>query len=122
MVTPALEQPLEQAHEWTADELLALPEDERYELVEGKLIAMAPPPGLGHGLYTNRLNYMITAHVLQNKLGVVVAAETGFRLRRRPDTVQAADVAFVTKQRRPKKLPMGGIPRPAPGGVLSLIA
>ncbi len=35
------------------------------------------------------------------------AAETGFRLTRNPDTVRAADIAFVSKDRLPAKLPKG---------------
>ena len=38
-------------------------------------------------------------HVEANDLGVVFAAETGFRLATDPDTVRAPDVAFITKTR-----------------------
>ena len=41
----------------------------------------------------------IQTHVEPRRLGVVVAAETGFLLRRAPDTVRAADVAFVRMDR-----------------------
>ena len=34
-------------------------------------------------------------HVKNNNLGVVYAAETGFKLESNPDTVRAPDVAFV---------------------------
>jgi hypothetical protein len=39
------------------------------------------------------------AFVLDHDLGEILAAETGFLLARDPDTVRAADVAFVSKQR-----------------------
>jgi Uma2 family endonuclease len=99
MLTPAAEKLM------TADELLRLPADERYELVKGVLVPMSPPPGPEHGALTNRLGYFITHHVFQNKLGEVFAAETGFRIARDPDTVRAADVAYVAKERLPGKLP-----------------
>ena len=90
----------------TAEELLQLSSKGRFELVKGELIEMSPP-GYEHGSITNRLNYLITHHVVQNKLGEVLAAETGFRLSRNPDTVRAPDVAFVAKSRLPAKLPKG---------------
>jgi Uma2 family endonuclease len=65
------------------------------------------PPGYEHGKYVNRLDYFITHHVMQNDLGEVVAAETGFRLSRDPDTVRAPDIAFVSKARRPFVPPTG---------------
>jgi Uma2 family endonuclease len=45
-------------------------------------------------------------YILENKLGVIFAAETGFILATNPDTVRAPDVAFVRKER----LPAGGLP------------
>jgi Uma2 family endonuclease len=41
----------------------------------------------------------LARHVEANDLGVVFAAETGFRLASDPDTVRAPDVAFVIKTR-----------------------
>ena len=80
----------------TADELLAMPDDGyRYELVKGELIRMAPPPGLEHGKVTMNLAGPLYQHVKNNNLGVVYAAETGFKLESNPDTVRAPDVAFV---------------------------
>jgi Uma2 family endonuclease len=66
---------------------------------------MSPPPGTEHGALTHELAYLITHHVKQNNLGRVFAAETGFRIARDPDTVRAADVAYVAKERLPGKLP-----------------
>jgi Uma2 family endonuclease len=48
--------------------------------------------------------------VSQHKLGLTVGAETGFILRRRPDTVRGADVAFVSKARLPDPLPKSYFP------------
>lgn len=83
----------------TADDLLALPDDGfRYELVDGELRKMAPA-GSQHGRVTHKIEIDLGRYVEANDLGVVFAAETGFRLRSDPDTVRAPDVAFVAKKR-----------------------
>ena len=84
----------------TAAELLAMPDDGyRYELVKGELIRMAPPPGSEHGEVTMNLAGPLYQHVKKNSLGVVYAAETGFKLESNPDTVRAPDIAFVRIER-----------------------
>jgi len=83
----------------TADELLALPRGEfRYELVNGELKKMSPA-GQKHGRITVRLTEPLAKHVRDNQLGQVYAAETGFKLKSNPDTVRAADIAFVRRER-----------------------
>jgi Uma2 family endonuclease len=84
---------------FTADDLLKEPRDGyRYELTKGKLIR-EPPAGNIHGKRTMRLGWRLARHVEANDLGVVFAAETGFRLASDPDTVRAPDIAFVSKAR-----------------------
>jgi len=90
----------------TAEELLRLSSKGRYELVKGALVEMTPP-GYEHGSTTMRFAIRIANHAIANDLGEVVAAETGFRLSRDPDTVRGADVAFVSKARRPAIPPTG---------------
>ena len=70
----------------------------RYELVKGELTKM-PPAGNIHGKRTMRLGWRLARHVEANDLGIVFAAETGFRLASDPDTVRAPDVALVIKTR-----------------------
>jgi Uma2 family endonuclease len=83
----------------TADELLRLPDDGlRHELVAGELRTMAPT-GNEHGWLTSDLHISLGSHVHSRGLGRVFAAETGFVLARNPDTVRAADVAFVRRER-----------------------
>ena len=57
------------------------------------------PPGHLHGVRTMRLGWRLAQHVEANDLGVVYAAETGFKLASDPDTVRAPDIAFVSKNR-----------------------
>jgi Uma2 family endonuclease len=83
----------------TAEDLLRMPDDGlRYELVRGQLLTM-PPAGNVHGNRTMRLGWRLAQHVESNDLGVVYAAETGFKLTSNPDTVRGADIAFVSKTR-----------------------
>jgi len=83
----------------TADELLAMGEDDRYELVEGVLVPMSPPPAPQHGHVAMMLALQAGSYVMIHQLGWTFAAETGFRLRRDPDTVRAPDFAFVARGR-----------------------
>jgi Uma2 family endonuclease len=83
----------------TAEELLELPDDGlRHELVEGELRTMTPA-GAEHGLVALRIGARILEHVDEHGLGAAYAAETGFVLRRGPDTVRAPDAAFVASER-----------------------
>jgi Uma2 family endonuclease len=83
----------------TADELLRMPEDGfRYELVKGELRQEASA-GHEHGRVVINFTWRLAQYVTTNQLGVVYAAETGFKLATNPDTVRAPDVAFVSKER-----------------------
>ena len=84
----------------TAGELLARPDDGScYELIKGELIKVSPPPGHEHGLVTMNIAGPLYEHVKARSLGKVYAAETGFLLEQNPDTVRAADVSFVSRER-----------------------
>ncbi|HYM00818.1 MAG TPA: Uma2 family endonuclease [Blastocatellia bacterium] len=83
----------------TAEELLLMPDDGfRYELVKGELKKMAPASH-EHGRVTMNISTPLDSHVRTNDLGIVFAAETGFKLASNPDTVRAPDVAFVSRSR-----------------------
>ncbi len=79
----------------TADDLLKIPDDGfRYELIRGELKQMAPA-GFEHGRIAAILTASLVQHVMPQKLGVVCAAETGFKISSNPDHVRAPDVAFI---------------------------
>ena len=83
----------------TADDLLRMPDDGyRYELLEGKLVKLAPA-SREYGKYAAHVMARLWQHVNVNQLGEVSAAETGFRLASNPDTVRAPDAAFVSVAR-----------------------
>jgi len=91
----------------SAEELsrLNLP-DKRTELVRGRLV-VREPAGFRHGSIAAALATEIAVYVRQTHAGLVLAAETGFRLATNPDTVRAPDVAFVRADRLPASLPIG---------------
>ena len=90
----------------TADELLLMPDDGyKYELVEGRLRKTTPAGSL-HGVVGMRLAIALGAYLDDHHLGVLFAADTGFKLATNPDTVRAPDIAFVARER----IPAAGIP------------
>jgi len=83
----------------TAEKLALMPNNgKRCELVDGVLHMMSPAGGR-HGRIAAKLLLRVGSHVEQRRLGETFAAETGFVLSRNPDTVRAADVSFVSKER-----------------------
>ncbi len=91
----------------TADELLRLDiPDKRTELIRGRLI-VREPAGFRHGVVAQNIGWRIGEFVAAHALGVVVAAETGFKLESNPDTVRAPDAGFVSRSRLPETLPKG---------------
>ncbi|MEO7998969.1 MAG: Uma2 family endonuclease [Gemmatimonadaceae bacterium] len=93
----------------TAEQLLTYDaRGQRTELVRGRLV-VKEPAGYVHGSIAARVLVRIAVFLETDQrvrsaahpLGDVLAAETGFTLQRRPDTVRAPDVAFVAWERIP---------------------
>lgn len=83
----------------TADELFRMSADGfRYELVQGELRRMSPA-GYQHGRIVMNVAAPLDQFVRTRRLGTVCAAEMGFLLHENPDTVRAADVAFIRRER-----------------------
>jgi Uma2 family endonuclease len=91
----------------TADQLqrLYLPR-KRTELIRGSL-RVREAAGFRHGEITATLALAIGQHVMAHGLGLLLAAETGFKLESDPDTVRAPDIAFIRRDRRPVPSPTG---------------
>lgn len=89
----------------TVEQLLRMPDDgNRYELVAGELRKMVPA-GWRHGDVGGRLHSLLGHCIVENRLGKVFSAETGFLLARDPDTVRAPDVAFIHRDHLPAEEP-----------------
>jgi len=96
----------------TADELLAMGDIGRCELIYGELVMMSPA-GLPHGVVAMRIGSFLREFVDGHGLGVVLAAETGFKIETDPDLVRAPDASFIRNERLVAGLPRGffeGVP------------
>jgi len=93
---------------YTAEELSEVSRDtsRSYELKKGKLTIMSPA-GSDHGDLAMGIGARMRIYAEDHDLGVVFAAETGFKLDENPDTVLAPDASFVAKNR----LPDGPLPK-----------
>jgi Uma2 family endonuclease len=69
----------------------------RYDLVDGKVIAM-PPAGPIHGKLDSSLSLALGTHIRARSMGHHLL-NVGFILRRDPDLVRAADQAFVSREK-----------------------
>jgi len=81
----------------TADELYAMGDIGRCELIYGELVMMSPG-GARHGMVAARIGRILGQFVDDHDLGATFAAETGFIIQQ-PDLVRAPDAAFVRKNR-----------------------
>lgn len=71
-----------------------------YEYVKGELVPM-PAPSVEHGLITVNVLRQLDAYVHENQLGIVVCAETSFKVGER---VLKPDIAFTAASRIPEAL------------------
>jgi Uma2 family endonuclease len=107
----------------TVEDLASLEGDGyRYDLLEGDLIRVSPA-GFRHGRLAaeiaRRLGNFLAEHP---HVGVVVGAETGFRLRRDPDTVLGPDAAVVRTDRLPAAQLQAGYLELAPDLAVEIVS
>jgi len=81
----------------------------RYELIQGELKQMWPA-GFNHGAKGMNLAVALGQHVKANNLGIVLLAETGYKIAENPDTVRAPDISFVRRERIPAREVTGYFP------------
>jgi Uma2 family endonuclease len=89
---------MEPAPPVTGDELYRMGDLGRTELVKGEIVRMSPT-GFTHGRIENRIGRVLGNFVSKQALGEVVSGEVGIYTGRNPDTVRAADVAFISNER-----------------------
>jgi Uma2 family endonuclease len=82
----------------TGEMLFKLGDIGRTELVRGEIVYMSPT-GHPHGFLESNFDRVLGTFVHQHKLGRVFVGEVGIYTQRNPDTVRAADVAFISRQR-----------------------
>jgi Uma2 family endonuclease len=85
----------------TAEQFEQLPDDGKlYELIDGELREMAPTVNW-HGEVESNLVIRLGSHVQRHALGRVSCGEVLYIVRRNPDRVRAADIAFIRQERVP---------------------
>jgi Uma2 family endonuclease len=82
----------------TGEELFLSPDLGPCELVDGRIVPLSPT-GRAHGRSGARLATRLSFYVEGNERGEVLTGEVGIYIRRDPDTVRAADVAFISHER-----------------------
>jgi Uma2 family endonuclease len=85
----------------TAEQLLAMGNIGRCELVEGRIIMLSPTGGQ-HGIIEGRFYKALDAFVTPRHLGLVMVGEVGIYTRRHPDTVRGADALYISNERAAK--------------------
>lgn len=82
----------------TGEELFRRPDLEPCELVNGRVVPTMPT-GDEHGDVELELGMRLRAYGKESKRGRAIGGEVGIYIRRDPDTVRAADIVFISRER-----------------------
>ncbi|VAW41745.1 hypothetical protein MNBD_CHLOROFLEXI01-2033 [hydrothermal vent metagenome] len=104
----------------TGDELLEMGDIGRCELVTGEIIKMSPT-NVEHSYLENEIGALLREFIASRDLGWVFVGEVGIFTRHDPDTVRGADVAFISKERIPKR-PRQGFLDIAPELIVEIVS
>lgn len=102
----------------TGDELLDMGDIGPCELIDGRIVPM-PPAGEEHGMVEFTLGRKLGNFVEDNQAGRIVGGETGIYIRRNPDRIRGADIAFIARDRVSDK-PSAGFLEIAPDLVVEV--
>src|ERR1700674_5403974 len=84
---------------WADEELMALPGEGKYELVDGELVHMSHA-GARHGSIVTKLLVRLHIFATERQLGHVFEGQTGYRF---PDgNLRSPDVSFIAAGRLPE--------------------
>lgn len=94
MSTITLSPPLKNPKIWTDDELMSLPDGNRYELINGELVDMGNSGAL-HGYVCSILVMALMNYILPRKLGIILDSSTAFTMQN--GNKRSPDISFVSK-------------------------
>lgn len=104
----------------TIEDYLALPDDGRMtELVLGRVVEVVSP-GFEHGDVCGEIFYQIKHIIKRTGAGRVVTNDTSILIRRDPDTLRGADVAYFSAAKVPPPEQRRGVPPMAPDLVVEV--
>jgi Uma2 family endonuclease len=86
-----------QPKSWTYEDYYALPGDQRYEVIDGELLAMAPSPESDHQKFARALVRRLDSYVLSSKLGELLWAPLDVILD--DENIVQPDLVFVRADR-----------------------
>ena len=82
----------------TGEELYAMGDLGRTELIDGQLVSLMPT-GKEHGRIEALIAILLGMFVLKTRSGNVLSGETGVYIRRNPDSIRAFDVGYISAER-----------------------
>lgn len=82
----------------TGEELYRMGDIGPAELIRGEIVRCMPT-GHPHGLIENIIGALLYIYLQAKRIGHALSGEVGIYTRRNPDTVRAADVAFISNER-----------------------
>lgn len=88
---------LKEKRKLTYDDYLKIPDEKRYELIEGELY-MVPAPDFNHQIISRNIEFLLWDFVKKNRLGVVVHAPVDVVLTK--EDVLQPDILFISNGRR----------------------
>jgi Uma2 family endonuclease len=105
----------------TPEELLAMPEGHRYDLIDGQLVER--PMGAQSSLIAATIIQLIRQHAFGHNLGLVFATDCGYQIfADHPNRVRYPDGSFIARGRLPDDRPPPGHVRIAPDLVAEVVS
>ena len=104
----------------TGDELLAMGDIGRCELIDGEIVRMSPT-GEVHGYLESRLTFFLYGFNQETQAGWILGGEVGIYIQRNPDRIRGADLAFWSRGRLPDG-PSTGFSGVAPDLIVEILS
>ncbi len=106
----------------TADQLLEMyGKGMRGELIRG-VFCPTMAAGMKHGEIVTNLVMLLGAEIKPNRLGRMMASDSGVKIESDPDTVREPDIAYFSRERLPLDVDVPGYAETAPDLVVEVVS